>query len=157
MIMRLFVDSDNAGDKVTCRSRTGYVVFLQNLPIAWFSKKQSSVETSTFGSEFMAMKTATKYIQGLRYKLQMMGISILGPCLTYGDNNAVVTNSTLPDSVLKKKTKSVAYIFVREEQPEMSGDVDTSQLMRTSVISILSPWHLVMLGHVRGEYFIHNC
>ena len=36
MMMRLFVDSDHAGDKVTCRSRTGYVVFLQNSPITWF-------------------------------------------------------------------------------------------------------------------------
>ena len=61
-MMTLFVDSDHAGDKVTRRSRTGYVVFLQNSPITWFSKKQSSVETSTFGSEFMAMKTATEYI-----------------------------------------------------------------------------------------------
>ena len=69
MTMTLFVDSDHAGDKVTCRSRTGYIVFLQNSPIPWFSKKQSSVETSTFGSEFMAMKTATEYIRGLRYKL----------------------------------------------------------------------------------------
>ena len=114
VMMTLFVNSDHAGDKVTHRSRTGYVVFLQNSPIAWFSKKQSSVETSTFGSEFMAMKTATEYIRGLRYKLRMMGIPIIGPCLTYGDNNAVVTNSTLPDSVLKKKSNSIAYNFVRE-------------------------------------------
>ena len=88
--------------------------FFKNSPITWFSKKQSSVETSTFGSEFMAMKTATEYIWGLRYKLRMMGIPIIGPCLTYGDNNAVVTNSTLPDSVLKKKSNSIAYNFVRE-------------------------------------------
>ena len=114
MMMTLFVNSDHAGDKVTSRSRTGYVVFLQNSPITWFSKKQSSVETSTFGSKFMAMKTATEYIRGLRYKLRMMGIPIIGPCLTYGDNNAVVTNSTLPDSVLKKKSNSIAYNFVRE-------------------------------------------
>ena len=39
MMMTLFVNSDHAGDKVTRRSRTGYVVFLQNSPITWFSKK----------------------------------------------------------------------------------------------------------------------
>ena len=43
-----------------------------------------------------------------------MGIPIICPCLTYGDNNAVVTNSTLPDSVLKKKSNSIAYNFVQE-------------------------------------------
>lgn len=62
MIMRLFVDSDHAGDKVTHRSWTGYLVFLKNSPITGFSKKQTSVETSTFGSKFIAMKTATEYI-----------------------------------------------------------------------------------------------
>ena len=62
VMMTLFVNLDHAGDKVTRRSRTGYVVFLQNSPITWFSTKQSSVETSTFGCEFMAMKTATEYI-----------------------------------------------------------------------------------------------
>ena len=44
----------------------------------------------------------------------MMGIPIEGPCYTYSDNNAVVTNSTLPDSVLKKKSNSIAYNFVWE-------------------------------------------
>ena len=39
MTMRLFVDSDHAGDKVTRCSRTGYIVFLQNSPVTWFSKK----------------------------------------------------------------------------------------------------------------------
>ena len=43
-----------------------------------------------------------------------MGIPIAGPCYTYGDNNAVVTNSTLPDSVLKKKSNSIAYNFIWE-------------------------------------------
>ena len=28
MTMRVFVDSDHAGDQVTCRSRTGFIVFL---------------------------------------------------------------------------------------------------------------------------------
>ena len=58
----LFVDADHAGDLVTRRSRTGFIVFLNNAPIYWSSKKQNSVETSTFGSEFVAMKQATEYL-----------------------------------------------------------------------------------------------
>ena len=58
MTMRVFVDSDHAGDTVTRRSRTGFVVFLNQSPIYWYSKKQGSCETSTFGSEFVAMKQA---------------------------------------------------------------------------------------------------
>ena len=37
--MRAFVDSDHAGDTVTRRSRTGFLIFLNGAPIYWFSKK----------------------------------------------------------------------------------------------------------------------
>ena len=108
-VMRLFVDSDHAGDAVTRRSRTGFLVYLQGALIHSYTKKQSSVETSTFGSEFMAMKVATEYVRGLRYKLRMMGIPIRGPCYVFGDNKSVIRNSSIPDSVLKKKRNSIAY------------------------------------------------
>merc|ERR1712130_637365 len=76
--------------------------------------KQTSVETSSFGSEFMAMKTATEYVRGLRYKLRMMGISVKGPTYIFGDNQSVLVNSSIPDSQLKKKNNSIAYRYVRE-------------------------------------------
>jgi len=50
-----FVDADHAGDRVTRRSHTGILIFLNRAPIMWFSKRQNTVETSTFGSEFLAM------------------------------------------------------------------------------------------------------
>ena len=59
MDMRVYVDSDHAGDTVTRRSRTGFVIFLNGAPIYWNSKKQTSCETSSFGSKFCAMKQAT--------------------------------------------------------------------------------------------------
>ena len=72
------------------------------------------METSTFGSEFMAMKHCTEYIRGLRFKLRMMGITINGPTFVYGDNQSVLANTTGPDSSLKKKSNSIAFHFVRE-------------------------------------------
>ena len=67
MIMRCFVDADHAGDLITRRSRTGFFIYLNNTPIYWYSKRQTTVEISTFGSEFVAMKIATEYIRSLRY------------------------------------------------------------------------------------------
>ena len=67
--MRAFLDSDHAGDMITRRSRTGFLIFLNNAPIYWFFKKQGSCETSGFGSEFIAMKSCCEYARGLRYKL----------------------------------------------------------------------------------------
>jgi len=37
--MRAFVDSDHAGDSITRRSRTGFIIFLNSAPIYWYSKK----------------------------------------------------------------------------------------------------------------------
>ena len=114
LIMRCFVDADHAGDLLTRRSRTGFLIYLNNAPIYWYSKKQTTIETSTFGSEFVAMKIATEYIRGLRYKLRTMGIRIDQPTFVYGDNQSVLKNVTLPESTLKKKSNSIAYHFVRE-------------------------------------------
>ena len=111
---RAFVDSDHAGDKITRRSRTGFIVYLNSSPIFWYSKKQTSIETSSFGSEFLAMKQCCEYVRGLRYKLRMMGIPVDQPSYIFGDNQSVLSNTTFPHSVLKKKSSSIAYHFVRE-------------------------------------------
>ncbi len=68
-VMRAMVDADHASDTVTRRSRTGFLVFLNSAPIYWYSKKQSSIESSTFGSEFISTKQCCEYLRGLRYKL----------------------------------------------------------------------------------------
>jgi hypothetical protein len=79
----------------------------------WYSKKQNTVETSTFGSEFVALKVAAEVLRGLGYKLQMMGIPIAGPWYVYCNNNSVIMNSTAPASTLKKKSNSIAYHTVQ--------------------------------------------
>ena len=113
-VMRAFVDADHATDSITRKSRTGFLIYLNCALIYWMSRKQTSVETSSFGSEFCAMKNCTEYIRGLRYKLRMMGIPFDGPTYIYGDNKSVLYNTTIPDSTLNKKSQSIAYHFVRE-------------------------------------------
>ena len=83
-------------------------------PINWYSKKQGSIEGATFGSEFVALKTAMEANRALRYKLRMMGIPIDGPTYVYCDNMSVVYNTSSPESMLKKKSNSIAYHAVRE-------------------------------------------
>ena len=114
-VMHAKIDADHASDTVTRRSRTGMLVWLNLSLIHWWSKKQNSVESSSFGSEFIAMKQCCEYLKGLRYKLRMMGIPVMGPAYISGDNQSVLANTTNPDSTLKKKSQSIAYHFVREE------------------------------------------
>ena len=92
----------------------GYLIFLNGYPIYWFSKKIPKIDTSTFEAEFCAMKQATEYIWGLRYKLRMMGLFFDEPTYVYSDNQSVLANTYSPASQLKKKSNSIAYHFVRE-------------------------------------------
>jgi hypothetical protein len=112
--LRLFVDSYHAGDQLTRRSRTGFVIYLNMAPIVWLSKRQPTVESSVFGAEFVAMKNGIETCHGLRYKLRMMGVALSGPTFVYGDNMYVVHNTQRPESVLKKKSNSICYHAVRE-------------------------------------------
>jgi hypothetical protein len=109
--MITFLDSDHAGDLL---SGTGVLIYLNRAPIIWHSKKQNSIEASTFGSEFMALKTTAELVNGLRYKLRMMGVPLKGATQMRVDNMSVANNTSFSEWVLKKKTNSIAYHYVRE-------------------------------------------
>ena len=112
--INMFVDASHARNKVTRRSHTGILIYLNMAPVVWYSKAQRTVETSTFGAEFVALKIATELVKALRYKLQMMGVPIKGAANVLVDNASVVTNSTVPSSTLQKKHNSICYHYVRE-------------------------------------------
>lgn len=62
----------------------------------------------------MGLKVGTEIVKGLRYKLCMMGIPLDGPTHMRVDNESVVKNTSFPESMLRKKSNSIAYHFVRE-------------------------------------------
>ena len=107
--MTCFVDASHGGDLLTRRSHTGYIIYLNNTPICWFSKKQNTVETSTFGSELVALRTAIEKARDLRIKLRYMGIELRGPTVTYCDNQSVTKSTTNVESRLNKKHQSICW------------------------------------------------
>ena len=109
-----FVDADHASNTVTRRSQTGILIFLNRAPIVWYSKRQNTVETSTFGSEIIAVRMEVEHIEALRYKLCMFGIPIEGPTNVFCDNEAVFKNTMIPESTMKKKDNSICYHCGRE-------------------------------------------
>ena len=113
-VMSAFVNSNHAGDLLTSRSRTGFLIYLNSDLIHWNSKKLTSIETSSFGSDFMAMKHVTEYIKGLRYKFRMVGITVVGCDFILGDNQSVLKKTTSPYFQLKKKLNSIVYHHVCE-------------------------------------------
>jgi hypothetical protein len=114
VIITCFVDANHAGNVIDRKSQTGILIFLNKAPIHWYSKRQATVETSTFGAEFCAMRIATEMIESLRYKLRMFGIPIDGAANVFCDNEAIYKNTVIPESTLKKKHHSIAYHKCRE-------------------------------------------
>jgi hypothetical protein len=103
--IHVFVDATHAGNVVTRRSNTGILLFVRISPTLWVSCRQNTVETSTFGSDV---------IIALRYELRMFGIPLDGPAQVYCNNQGVVKNTGIPESVLSKKHNAVNYHAVRE-------------------------------------------
>jgi hypothetical protein len=110
----VYVDADHAHDLVTRRSITAILVMLNNTSIRWVSKRQKTVETSTYDSELAASRIATELILEFRDMLRSLGVELDGPELILGDNMSVVLNTTVASSVLKKKHNAIAYHRVRE-------------------------------------------
>ena len=75
-----YVDADHAHCKLTRRSTTGIMLFVNNMPVRWVSKRQKTVETSTYGSELVAARIAVDLIVEMRYVLRMLGVKV---CLLY--------------------------------------------------------------------------
>lgn len=112
--INVFIDADHAGNNFTRRLHTGIILMINMTPILWYSKRQNTVKTSTFGSEFVALRITTEFIKSLHFKLQMFGVPIDGTAREFCDNESVVKSSGVPESRLKKKKFSIAYHCVRE-------------------------------------------
>ena len=80
----------------------------------WYSKEEATVATTTYGSEFVAAKTAIEQIMDLRYILRYLGVSIKSKLDMFGDIRSVVTSATLPHSMLSKRHNILAFHRIRE-------------------------------------------
>ena len=93
---------------------TGILHLLNGTPIDWYSKHQDTVETVTYGSEFVAARIAMEQIIDLRMTLRYLGVPIKGRAYMFAYNESVITSSTLPHSRLTKRHNALSYHRVRE-------------------------------------------
>ena len=107
-----FVDANLMHDLTTGRSATGILHLVNATPIEWFSKRQNTVETATYGSEFTAARQSTDQVVDLRYTLRMLGVPLDGPTWMFGDNRSVLTSSNIPHSALSKRHNALVYHHV---------------------------------------------
>lgn len=114
VIMTTYVDANLCHDLTTGRAVTGILHLLNQTPIDFFTKKQATVETATYGSEYVAARTATEQIIDLRLSLRFLGVNLGGGTYMFGDNKTVVDSSMSIASRLHKRHIMLSYHRVRE-------------------------------------------
>ena len=112
--MRAYFDYDHSGGLTTRQSRTRLIIFLNSSPIYWFLKRQTLAETSSFGSEFIAIKQCCEYVRAMCYNIRMAGTPMDLPTYITGYTKYLICNTSKPHSILKNKSSSIAFHFIRE-------------------------------------------
>jgi hypothetical protein len=93
---------------MTGRSITGIFHLLNKTVVEWFTKKQGTVETATYGSEYVAARTATEQLMDLRNTIRYLGVPITASVM-FGDNKSVVDSSMIPHSQLNKRHTALSF------------------------------------------------
>ena len=107
-------DANLYHDLISGRSVTGILHLANKTPVDWFTKLQSTVETATFGSEYVAARTCTEQVIDLRLTFRYLGVPIDGASIMFGDNESVVNSGSVPNSKLTKRHNALSYHRTRE-------------------------------------------
>ena len=137
-----YSDADWAGDLVTRRSTSGYVVDFCGGTISWSSKRQSVVAKSSTEAEYMAMAQAASEIVFLRRFIGQFGCDVKEPTVLYADNLSAMALAKNPVFHSRTKHIDVQHHYIREcvdngwinlvhvSTGEMMADVLTKPLAR---------------------------
>ena len=109
-----YVDANLHHDLATGKAVTAALHFLNQTPIDAYTKRQSTVETATYGSEFVAARTAVDQIIDICTTLRYLGVPIRDKSYMFGDNRSIVTSSTILTSTISKRHHLASYHRVRE-------------------------------------------
>ena len=137
VVLTTYKDANLYHDMMTGKAVTGILHLINQTPVDWFAKKQATVETATYGSEFAAAKAAVQQITALRLSLRYLGVPIHGGTYLFGDNESVVKSGSLPHSVLHKRWHGLAYHYTREavasgmvRMHHIPGDINPADILR---------------------------
>jgi hypothetical protein len=112
--LRVFFDSDWAGDSETRISVAGFALYLMNVPVCWQSKSQKGVILSSTEAEYVAMSEAVKEVKFIYYLLQDIGIEVKFPIIVKTDNVGAMFMAQNSSSGVRTQHVNTRYHFVRE-------------------------------------------
>ena len=108
-----FGDANLMHDLLNGKAVTGLLHFINKTPFDWYSKKQNTVETATYGAESIAGRTAIEQMRANKLTLHYLGVPIEGECILIGDNKTAVDAAVLPDSKLHRRHLMLSFHYLK--------------------------------------------
>ena len=142
--LHVFSDSDWAGDRVTRRSTTGYIVFACGGPIVWQSKLQTTVSTSSMQAEYQAMYAGMQELVWIRGVLGEIGRPEVEPTPFFIDSQSAEDLALNPVFHKRSKHIEITYHWIREHVGTEYIQYVTTRLTR-GTYSMLQVYLLVTI------------
>jgi hypothetical protein len=111
------------------RSQTGWIIFMNNGPIAWNSSTQKTIACSTQEAEILAAHDCTKMIIYIRNVLEDIGYKQTNPTIIYCDNTAAIE---FYESGLKTKRNMHIQRDVHFQQQEIANGTIIPKYINTA-------------------------
>lgn len=114
-----YSDSDWAGDVVGRKSTSGFIFMMNNGPVSWCAKKQSTVALSSTEAEYIALTLAAKEATWLRLLMTELGLLGIDNQLTKialrGDNQSSIALANNPVLHQRSKHIDIQHHYIRDE------------------------------------------
>jgi len=135
-----YSDADWGGDIDDRRSRTGYVILLNNSPIIWSSKLQTSTSLSSTEAEYVALSLTSRDVLWCRKLLKELGHAQQEATSIFEDNDSCIKIAQSKKQLPGIKHIDVAHHFIRDQvhnsevtlkrkrTAEMTADILTKNL-----------------------------
>jgi hypothetical protein len=114
VVITTYVDANLCHDMLTGQAVTGVLHLANQTILDYYTKKQPTVELATYGSEFMAGRTATEHIMDLRMTMRYLGVQVKGSTYMFGNNQTVVNSCFMRKAKLHKRHIMISFHRVRE-------------------------------------------
>ena len=112
--LKIFIDSDYA-NRMDVLSINSYMAILGGGAIAWSSKKQQTIASSTMEPEYMALTEGTKQLIWLRHFIRELGIDQSQLMSLRSDNLGTITLSQDVTYHVHTKHINITYHFICEK------------------------------------------
>ena len=109
VVLLSFVDANLLHEMTTGRLVAAVLHLVNQSPVEWFSKKQATVETATYQSEFAATKLTMQQSMNIQNMMGYLGVAVKGANHLFRDNGLVVTSASQPYSPLHKQHNALSH------------------------------------------------